>query len=246
MRDYTKETENRVNFIREVVASAGVSGIIFGNSGGKDSALVGILCKLACENTVSVVLPCGVPRGYNQDKQDALALAAQFNIHTRSIDLASTQDALLQAIDCKASLTKDALINISPRLRMATLYAVANSENRLVAGTDNLSEIHMGYYTKWGDGAYDFNPIGDLTATEVLEFLRYLNAPAAIIEKAPSAGLFDGQTDEDEMGVTYASIDKFLTTGETTAQDMAIINRYHKASGHKRAMPLIYSSTNLG
>ena len=123
---------------------------------------------------------------------------------------------------------------------MVTLYAVAASENRLVAGTGNASEFHMGYFTKWGDGAYDLNPIADLTATEVFEFLRYLSAPEAVITKAPSAGLFEGQTDEDDMGVTYAAIDKYITTGEANEKDKAIIDRYYARSGHKRRPPLRY------
>ena len=92
----------------------------------------------------------------------------------------------------------------------------------------------MGYFTKWGDGAHDFNPISDLTATEIFEFLEYLNAPRCIIEKAPSAGLFDGQTDEQEMGVTYAAIDRYLMTGEAEEHDREIIERFHARSEHKR------------
>ncbi|MCL2282313.1 MAG: NAD(+) synthase, partial [Fibromonadales bacterium] len=125
-------------------------------------------------------------------------------------------------------------VNIAPRLRMTTLYAIAANENRLVAGTGNLSEIYMGYFTKWGDGAFDFNPISDLTVTEVYEFLHFLNAPDFIISKAPSAGLFDGQTDESEMGIAYSSIDEFLLNGTASERDIAIIERFHKASEHKR------------
>ncbi|MBR5534489.1 MAG: NAD(+) synthase, partial [Ruminiclostridium sp.] len=125
-------------------------------------------------------------------------------------------------------------------LRMLSLYAIGASENRLVAGTGNASEYHMGYFTKWGDGAFDLNPIADLTATEVFEYLRYLECPAAVIEKAPSAGLFEGQTDEDDMGVTYAAIDKYITTGEANEHDKAIIDRYHSRSGHKRRPALRY------
>ena len=98
----------------------------------------------------------------------------------------------------------------------------------------------MGYFTKWGDGAYDFNPIADLTVTEIYEFLRYLKAPEEIISKAPSAGLFEGQTDEAEMGVTYRSIDEFLRSGTANEQDSAIIERYHRTSEHKRKMPATF------
>ena len=99
----------------------------------------------------------------------------------------------------------------------------------------------MGYFTKWGDGACDFNPIADLTATEVLDFLRWLGAPKSIIEKAPSAGLFDGQTDEKEMGVTYRAIDEYLTEGTASDEDLAIIERYHRRSEHKRRPIPVYT-----
>ena len=115
-----------------------------------------------------------------------------------------------------------------------TLYTVAAAESRLVAGTGNRSEIYMGYFTKWGDGASDFNPIADLTATEVFAFLRWLDAPAHIVEKAPSAGLFEGQTDESEMGVTYRAIDTWLQEGTAEEKDLAVIERYHTRSEHKR------------
>ncbi len=98
----------------------------------------------------------------------------------------------------------------------------------------------MGYFTKWGDGAYDFNPVADLTVTEIYEFLRYLNVPENIITKAPSAGLYDGQTDEGEMGITYKSIDEFLLTGKVSDEEKKIIERYHNASCHKRRLPLAY------
>jgi NAD+ synthase len=240
MRDYGLEAKKRIEFIRGVIGSAGVDGIVFGNSGGKDSALVGILCKMACDNTVGIIMPCGSKRNYEMDKTDAEKIAKQFSIATRVIDLSGVKDALTKAIGESTHLKDMALTNIAPRLRMTTLYAVASSENRLVAGTGNRSEGYMGYFTKWGDGAFDFNPIADLTVTEIFEFLKFLNAPDFIISKAPSAGLFDGQTDEDDMRVTYRSIDNFLLTGEANKNDMVIIDRFHKSSEHKRKMPLTF------
>ncbi len=121
-----------------------------------------------------------------------------------------------------------------------TLYADAASENRLVAGTGNRSEAYMGYFTKWGDGAHDFNPIADLTVTEIYEFLDFLGAPRCVIEKAPSAALFEGQTDEGEMGITYANIDRYLLKGEATPEDKELIERFHTRSLHKLQMPVAY------
>jgi len=242
MRDYEIETKRRVEFIRGVLKSAGADGVIYGNSGGKDSALVGILCKMACDNTVGLILPCGSKRNYETDKIDAEKIALQFGIATRIIDLSDVKNELVRVVGETTGMNESAFVNIAPRLRMTVLYAVAASENRLVAGTSNWSETYMGYFTKWGDGACDFNPISDLTVTETYEFLRYLGAPDFIIDKAPSAGLFDGQTDENEMGIAYGSIDEFLLTGTTNPSDMSVIEKFHKSSTHKRNMPVTFQA----
>ena len=240
MRDYREETEKRVAFIRERLRESGARGIVYGNSGGKDSALVGILCKLACDNTVGVTLPCESKRNFGEDMADGLAVAEQFRIETRNVDITPVKQTLVAAVEPVTELNQAALTNMNPRLRMITLYSIGAAENRLVAGTGNRSERYMGYFTKWGDGACDFNPIGDLTVAEVYDFLRYLNAPENIIKKAPSAGLFEGQTDEQEMGVSYAAIDTVVLGGEVSEKEKAIIDRYHSRSEHKRKMPPIY------
>ena len=240
MRDYAYETEQRTAFIRGLLKAAGARGVVYGNSGGKDSALVGILCKLACDDTLGLILPCGSKRNYGEDKAHAELVAAQFGIAARVVDLSDARTALIEAAGAQTQLSDAALTNIAPRLRMTALYAVAASENRLVAGTGNRSERYMGYFTKWGDGACDFNPIADLTVTEVYEFLRHLGAPDFIVSKAPSAGLYDGQTDEGEMGVTYRAIDEFLRSGAASEHDRAIMERYHNASAHKRRPPVVY------
>lgn len=234
MRDYAKEFDSRVAFIRSLVESSHTAGIVFGNSGGKDSALVGILCKAACDNTVGIIMPCASKRNFELDADDGRVLAEQYDIETRLIDLTPVREAEMAQLAGITTLNDAAITNIAPRLRMTTLYAVAAAENRLVAGTGNRSEAYMGYFTKWGDGAHDFNPISDLTATEIFEFLEYLKAPRCIIDKAPSAGLFDGQTDEQEMGVTYKAIDEFLLKGTANEADMAVMRRYHERSEHKR------------
>ena len=241
MRDYKVEFEKRVNFIKSVLAESGAKGIVYGNSGGKDSALVGILCKAACDNTVGIILPCTSKRNYDEDTADAKEVAARYNIEIRTVDLTPVKEAELKAIDGVATLNAAALANIAPRLRMLTLYAIAAAENRLVAGTGNRSEAYVGYFTKWGDGAHDFNPIADLTVTEIYEFLRYLDAPKRVIEKAPSAALFDGQTDETEMGVTYAELDAYLSGGDIPAKQKQTIERMHRISQHKRKGIAVYT-----
>ena len=244
MRNYELETKQRIEFIRSLVESAGAKGIVYGNSGGKDCTLVGILCKMACDNTLGIIMPCSSRRNYEIDKTDAERIAKQFGIATRLVDLSGIKNEFVRIVGEKTLLGDSALANIAPRLRMATLYAIAASENRLVAGTGNRSEAYMGYFTKWGDGAFDFNPIADLTVTEVYEFLRFLKAPDFIISKAPSAGLFDGQTDEREMGISYRSIDEFLLNGKASEQDKAIIEKFHKSSEHKLKTPVVFNNNN--
>ena len=198
-RDYARETEKRVAFLKKALENSGAKGFVYGNSGGKDSALVGILCRMASENTLGVVMPCSSARNYGEDRDDGLDVARQFDIATIEVDLTAVKEAELKAISAVQEIADMAAGNIAPRLRMTTLYTIAQSRGCLVAGTGNRSEAYVGYFTKWGDGAYDINPIADLTVGEIYEFLRYLNAPANIISKAPSAGLFEGQTDEQEI-----------------------------------------------
>ncbi|MGI6072423.1 MAG: NAD(+) synthase [Lachnospiraceae bacterium] len=257
MRNYKIELENRVAWIRELLREAHCSGIIFGNSGGKDSALAGIICKMACDDTVGIIMPCASNRNYGEDTVDANAVAKQFSIETRTVDLTGVRQMLLNelagpsccAADCgdvssrsdySHTVTDTAAKNIAPRLRMTTLYAIGQSEGRLVAGTGNRDELYVGYYTKYGDGGADFNPIGDLTVGEVYEFLAYLDAPMNIRTKAPSAGLEDGQTDEKETGILYADLDEYLLTGYTNPEARAKIEKMHAATEHKRTGVKIY------
>ena len=244
MRDYKQEFSDRVAFIQGVVSDAGAKGIVFGNSGGKDCVLVGILCKAACPNTIGVIMPCASKRNYNEDKEHAELFARHFGIENKLVDLTDAWNYMVDELDrsnAAPSPNKAAITNIAPRLRMTALYAIAANENLLVAGTGNRSERYVGYFTKWGDGAYDFNPISDLTATEVIEFLRFLNAPACITDKPPSAGLFEGQTDEAELGITYKAIDEYLLTGSASDADKALIEQLHARTEHKRTKPPEFS-----
>lgn len=241
MRDYKVELEKRIAYIRSIMEESGAQGLIYGNSGGKDSALAGILCKMACDNTLGVIMPCQSKRNYEEDTKDALEVAEQFKIETITVDLTELKNQFEKTVS-HIDISHKAMFNVNPRLRMTTLYAIAQSKNMLVCGTGNRSEIYMGYFTKWGDGAFDFNPIGDLTVGETYEFLNYLNAPRAILEKAPSAALFEGQTDEQEMGITYKEIDEYILNGTATPEGLSIINRYHSISHHKRESSKIYGN----
>ena len=132
MRDYGLEIKNRVEFIRSVLRDAGADGIVYGNSGGKDSALVGILCKMACANTVGLIMPCGAKRNYLSDRIDAENVAQQFAITTRMIDLAAVRNEIVRAAGELTKRTEAARVNVAPRLRMTALYMVAASETGLL------------------------------------------------------------------------------------------------------------------
>lgn len=235
----TKELEHRLNWIRERVKASGCTGVVVGESGGKDSATVTALCvkALGKENVVGITMPCN---SLSTDMEHARLVADAFGIKLLEVNIGGTFNALKDTISTQHEVSDLAVANIKPRLRMTTLYAVAQSLNYLVVGTDNLSEMVMGYFTKWGDGGYDFNPLSDLTMQEVLELGRELDVPEPILTKAPSAGLWEGQTDEKEMGVTYKAIEEYIKTGTTDAASLEIIERTNKRTQHKREMPYMY------
>lgn len=238
-RNWEQEIESRASWIRDYVQSSGAKGVVLGLSGGKDSTTVAGLCQRAKIETLGVVLPCG---GVSSDRDHGVLAAETFSIPYVEVNLKDAFDAMLGTLKAQShtELTDIAIANIKPRLRMIALYTIAQSRNALVIGTDNRSEALMGYFTKWGDGAYDFNPLGDLTVTEVFALGRALNAPAEILDKAPSAGLWEGQTDESEMGVTYAAIDQYLLDGTGSKKDIEIIQQAEKRSRHKLHMPVAY------
>ena len=244
--DCKKEVENRVNWLKNMLKEKGCKGFIYGNSGGKDCTLVGALCKLATDNVLGVIMPCQSSRNYGEDREDALAAGERYGIEQIEVDLTSTKKSILTALEPRLEGKKgdwvydQSLININPRLRMITLYALGQSRGYLVVGTGNADESILGYFTKYGDGGYDLNPIADLTVGEIYEILEYLGAPEHIIKKAPSAGLFDGQTDEKEMGILYSDVDKYLK-GEDIPQDVKEkIEKMASKSQHKREMPYKY------
>lgn len=241
------------DWILQRVTIAGSNGIVVGLSGGLDSAVVIRLAQIATGgNVVGVIMPC---HSDPQDEADAQLIARHFDVPTVRIDLAPSYDRLVSDLrgaieglpgaheriapgdpsDPRARLP---LANVKPRLRMAALYYVANSLNYLVAGTGNRSELTIGYFTKYGDGGVDLLPIGRLIKSEVRELALELEVPEPIIAKAPSAGLWLGQTDEHEMGFTYADLERYLTQGpDAVAPALAMrIERLVRASEHKRAL----------
>jgi NAD+ synthase len=227
-----------VSWIKEQITKANCKGVVFGLSGGIDSAIVGVLCHRAFpKNSLGVMMPC---HSNTEDLEDALAVAQQFNIPTVNVTIDDVFDCALKALPSLESDDKTkrlAEANLKPRLRMTTLYYLANRMNYLVVGTSNRSELSVGYFTKHGDGGVDIMPLANLLKKNVNELANRLGIPKKIIEKAPSGGLWPGQTDEGEMGVTYKDLDQYLATGQATEKIRKKVDAMAQASAHKRALP---------
>lgn len=229
-------TQKLVAWIKKQVQTAGCKGVVLGLSGGIDSAVVAVLCKKALpQNTLGAMLPC---HSNEADTADAQALAAKFDIETTTVVLDSIYDSLIAAIALPDTVDEKkqtlASANLKPRLRMTSLYYIANQLDYLVVGTSNKSELTVGYYTKYGDGGSDIIPLGNLVKGQVRELALYLGIPQQIIDKPPSAGLWSGQTDESEMGFTYNELDTYITCGEGNEKICKQIEDMVKASAHKR------------
>jgi len=224
------------NWIKGQVKGAGKKGIVFGLSGGVDSAVVGALSKIACsDGTLGLILPC---KSGPEDGRLAREVAKKFDIRVKEIILDGIFDELAGAYPEANSLAR---ANLKPRLRMATLYYFANSMNYLVAGTGNKSELAVGYFTKYGDGGADILPLGALLKTEVKKLAEELEIAPEVIKRPPSAGLWEGQTDENEMGITYGELDRIIIaiekkeTGGIEEKPLRKIKKMMADSEHKRA-----------
>jgi NAD+ synthase len=174
--------------------------------------------------------------------EDALTIAQQFAIPTVTIALDEVFDSLLKALPdlkCDDKTKKLAEANLKPRLRMSTLYYLANRLNYLVVGTSNKSEIAVGYFSKYGDGGVDIIPLANLLKKDVNELAHHLGIPKKIIEKAPSGGLWPGQTDEGEMGVTYKELDQYLAASQASDKIRQKVDAMARASAHKRTLPAV-------
>lgn len=231
-----------VDWLKEQVVQADVKGLVVGLSGGLDSSVVANLIKKAVPgDSLAIIMPCQSPE---DDVLHAEALVEQASIDALTIDLTGTFEILSATIKEElqekevhhAENDQLADANLKARLRMATLYTVATNHQYLVVGTDNAAEWYTGYFTKYGDGGVDINPLVHLTKSETREMAEYLGVPKEIIEKKPSAGLWEGQTDEDEMGTSYTMIDRYLKGGEVPTEDKKIIDQLHNRSAHKRKM----------
>ena len=248
LRELTEETI--LEFIAEKVRESKAKGVVIGLSGGIDSAVTSALCAKAIgpEKVLNLFLPCNTtPAG---DRKDVEMLCRQLGMELRVVDISMMVDAARRTLP--GSDDEKAMGNATARLRMIVLFHHSKILGRVVMGTSNKSELLTGYFTKFGDGGADFCPLGDLYKTEVRELARELKLPKKIVEKVPTAGLWEGQTDEGELGLTYEELDQVLVGMELNLSNEDIASRtkidlekvervwaMHRASVHKRKTPLI-------
>jgi NAD+ synthase len=256
--DYEQLADGIAAWMREYALRAGMQGYVVGLSGGVDSAATVALAvrALGVENTLGVLMPC---HSQSEDMDYATMLAGALDLQTTTVDLTPTYDALEQALSVPAPAEvqdaerlRMAYSNIKPRLRMTTLYFLAQARGYLVAGTGNRAELMVGYFTKYGDGGVDIEPMGDLYKHEVRALARVLGVPEPIITRPPSAGLWPGQTDEGELGISYDDLDAILaalahdTPSPASLETTDRVRRMVASSGHKRAAPPIFPLRRAG
>ena len=229
MFDVKKTTEACVQWIRDFFEENGKGcNAVVGISGGKDSSIAAALCveALGRDRVIGVLMPQGV----QHDIDMAYLLVDHLGIRRYEVNVKAAIDGILGAFPDDLPISEQSRVNLPPRIRMATLYAVSQSLNGRVVNTCNLSEDWVGYSTRYGDAAGDFSPLSQLTVTEVKQIGHYLGLPAELVEKTPIDGLC-GKTDEENLGFTYAVLDRYIRTGEIDDPAVkAIIDRRHAAN----------------
>lgn len=227
MFDALKIKNDCVEWIKQFFEENGKGcNAVIGISGGKDSSVAAALCveALGKERVIGVLMPCGE----QHDIDMAYLLVNHLGIKHHTVNVKAAVDGVLSSIPDSIELTTQARTNLPPRIRMATLYAVSQSCNGRVVNTCNLSEDWVGYSTRYGDAAGDFSPLSHLTVAEIKEIGRILGLPDVLVDKTPIDGLC-GKTDEDNLGFTYAVLDRYIRTGEIeNAETKAKIDRMHK------------------
>ncbi|MBN2067937.1 MAG: NAD(+) synthase [Candidatus Diapherotrites archaeon] len=241
--DEKTQAELIVKWLRQQVENAGAKGVVLGLSGGIDSSLTAVLCKIAFpKNCLALALPCN---SHKLDLAHAKVVAKKFEFELKEINLDKSFKSILSALGAKGNEKAREVANIKPRLRMVALYYFANKLDCLVVGTSNKSELAIGYFTKFGDSATDLLPLGNLYKGDIKKLAAYLGLPKEILEKPPSAGLWKGQTDEAELGISYEQIDTALALIEMGQEDKAdpvLVERVKvlmQRATHKRSPALV-------
>lgn len=233
--DYQRLIDEWVEWLRERVQAAHARGVIFGLSGGVDSAVVaGLAVRAFPETALGVIMPIDSQK---EDEEDAKKVAKKLGLNTIRVDLGDVFRTFQGTVSEQSKL---ALSNVKPRLRMLTLYCYAQSLGYLVLGCSNRSEFMTGYFTKYGDSGADLLPLASFMKSEVYELARVFDLPKEVIDKKPSAGLWEGQTDEAEMGVTYSQIENYLVGENLEASVYQKIDGMNRHSEHKRHYPPIF------
>lgn len=229
MFDAVKVKNDCVNWIRDFFENNGKDcNAVVGISGGKDSSVAAALCveALGRDRVIGVLMPCGE----QHDIDCAHALADHLGIKHYVVNIKATVEGLKASLPSELHLTEQSKNNMPPRIRMTALYAVSQSCNGRVVNTCNLSEDWVGYSTRYGDSVGDFSPLSLLTVNEVKQIGHLLGLPAELVEKTPIDGLC-GKTDEDNLGFTYAELDRYIRTGEIDdAEKKELIDRKHRAN----------------
>ena len=231
LKSYLKEIEQ---FLRDYLNESKCDKYILGVSGGVDSSLCAAMLKEAVgrERVHCLLMPIN---SNEADTQDGLTLVKDLDLPYDIIDASEAFNAYVKEFKNKGiELDRSTLGNLKARMRMSILYAVAQKERGLVVGTDNADERYVGYYTKHGDGACDILPIAHLVKGEVVEAAKIYGVKDHLAERVPTAGLYEGQTDEKEMGVTYQELDAYILGKEINEESKKHIAYLHKISGHKR------------
>lgn len=233
-----KVCKDIINWIRDYFnAQPGAKGAVIGISGGKDSTVTSKLLveALGKERVFGVLMP----NGQQKDIADSLRVVETVGINYKIVNIEKAYRGLLEAIS-EDNLSVDAKTNIPPRLRMTTLYAIGANLHYRVCGTGNKSEAFVGYTTKWGDNAFDFNPIGNLTTDEVVAIGDYLGLPYDLVHKTPNDGLSD-QSDEGKLGLTYKQINEYIENGTCGDKEVDEKIRFkHEYNKHKGILPPKY------
>ena len=249
--DYKQVISDIQNWIKDYVTSANMEGVVLGISGGIDSAVTATLCVRAMgkEKVLGLGLPCF---SKPQDLEDAKTIASLLEIEFINLDLTSTYEEFMKTVASKIESNQIARANLKPRLRMMTSYFIGQSKGSyLVGGTSNRTELAIGYFTKYGDGGVDFEPIGGLYKREVREIAKILEIPDKIIKKPPSAGLWKGQTDEGEIGISYDVLDEIvyridsnLKLGNLNKDEVGKVKIMMKSAQHKLEVPPFFKIMN--
>ncbi len=239
MFDAKRVSEECILWIRDFFEKNGKGcNAVVGISGGKDSSVVAALCveALGADRVIGVLMPNGV----QHDIECAQRLVEHLKIKHYTVNIKATVDALKISLPSDLALSEQTVNNIPPRVRMTTLYAISQSVNGRVANTCNLSEDWVGYSTRYGDSVGDFSPLSRLTVQEVKAIGHHLGLPSDLVEKTPIDGLC-GKTDEDNLGFTYAELDRYIRTGEIDDPvKKELIDRKHKANLFKLSLMPIF------